>query len=256
MLVPNYRLTSQTQSEHMFRHPGHAEDILDFLTFLETWNPPAALVGGDDDVPHAQSALDSSTPATAGAPAAAAPPPSFQAFDARKLVLIGHSCSAHMLASIFLDSDDATPSLAPPEQLREAVKGIAMSEGIYDIDLLLSTFPQYREWFIENAFGPRETYTSFDTTRYPSRKSGPQSKHNAISWLVLHSDGDTLVDVAQSKKMYEHLVELHRETEGRIFHDFETLKREHNEILRGDELYVKLIAQFVGRFHGPDSREQ
>lgn len=216
VLVPNYRLTATKRTEHMFRHPGHAQDILDFLRFLETWALPSQ--------------------------------PKGTAAPVRSLILIGHSCSAHMLASIFLDSDHVTPSLCPPPQLLKAVKGIVMSEGIYDIGLLLKTFPKYADWFIEDAFGVRDDdYAPFDVSKYASRTT---TGRDPISWLVLHSKADTLIDIPQSQKMYDRLIELNRgQTEGRILHDFGSLKDEHDDILRGDE-YVALIKEFVGHVHG------
>ncbi|KAJ3504969.1 hypothetical protein NMY22_g17743 [Coprinellus aureogranulatus] len=223
ILVPNYRLTSTTPStDIVFRHPGHAEDILNFLKFVTSeWTPPPQL-----QLPE-------------------------QGFDPQFLILIGHSCSAHMLASIFLDSDSITPTLQPPAQLLKAVKGIAMSEGIYDLDLLLKTFPKYREWFIQDAFGdpcPEGDYAKFDVTRYQLRKIPVQGAPvtPSISWLVLHSSGDSLIDEAQSQKMYRHLVSLHETIGDRaIRYDFSTLKAEHDEILRGDESYIQLISSFV-----------
>ncbi|KAJ2936731.1 hypothetical protein H1R20_g363, partial [Candolleomyces eurysporus] len=213
VVVPNYRLTSKTRVEHMFRHPGHTEDILGFLNFLGDWVTPPELEAS---------------------------------FDPREIYLIGHSCSAHMLASIFLDSTHITPSLTPPAQLLEAVKGIVLSEGIYDIDRLLSTFPPYRDWFIEDAFGARESYEPFDVNHYRLRDAGKSPS----SWLILHSKADTLIDIPQSQLMYDHLKKVHEGNTGSIIvRDFDTLKDEHDEILRGDE-YVKLVQGFVSRVRG------
>ncbi|KAJ7285943.1 hypothetical protein C8J57DRAFT_1286321, partial [Mycena rebaudengoi] len=41
------------------------------------------------------------------------------------IYLIGHSCGAYMLPSVFLDS--SAVSLTPPPAVLQAVKGIAMS---------------------------------------------------------------------------------------------------------------------------------
>ncbi|KAH8833839.1 hypothetical protein DL96DRAFT_1703477 [Flagelloscypha sp. PMI_526] len=74
-------------------------------------------------------------------------------YDPSKLFLIGHSCSAHMLASIVLDSSHVDPSLTPPQNVLDAVQGLILSEGIYSLTQLLVRFPKYNEWFIEAAFG-------------------------------------------------------------------------------------------------------
>lgn len=64
--VPNYRLT--TFSTLHIRHPAHAEDLHEFLKFILDWPGPE--------------------------------PPS--KYDPGRLYLMGHSCSTHMLMSIFL----------------------------------------------------------------------------------------------------------------------------------------------------------
>jgi len=154
-----------------------------------------------------------------------------------------------MIASIFLDSGFITPSLRPSAQLIAAVKGIALSEGIYDIDLLLETFPLYRDWFIEDAFGPRQDYSPFNVSRYTLRSSAAP-----FPWLILHSKADELINEGQSQLMYDHLRKLYGEhAESAIFRDFDSLREGHDEILRGDE-YPKLIQQFVVRIQGSTPR--
>lgn len=209
--VPNYRLTPATPTpESHFRHPKHAEDLLEFLEFLMTWAGPKDVVG--------------------------------RAFDPQTLFLLGHSCSAHMLASIFLDSSATSPTLTPSPSLLASVKGIAVSEGIYNIDSLLLRFPKYREWFIENAFGKHETYAQFDVSRYPLRSP-------AIFWLVLHSKEDTLVDESQSEGMYRHLHNLYGEDKECISFNADALKGEHDGIFSGDE-YPTVIGEFVSHVLG------
>lgn len=189
VLVPNYRLTPHVT------HPSHAQDILDCLTFFLSWQPPPGVDCGDRS----------------------------------RLYLIGHSCSAHMLGSIFLDS----PLFVPSQQLLHSVQAIILSEGLYDLDLLLQKFPNYRQWFIEPAFGSHASYAEFSVTKLPPRTS-------AIKWLIIHSKGDTLVDMTQSLEMYRHLsstqatqVVLNTQLDG-----------EHDEILHSDA-YIQIVSQFV-----------
>jgi acetyl esterase/lipase len=208
--VPNYRLTPATPTpESHFRHPKHAEDLLEFLEFLMTW-------AGPEDVGPA--------------------------FDSQTLFLLGHSCSAHMLASIFLDSSATSPTLTPSPSLLASVKGIAVSEGIYNIDSLLLRFPTYREQFIENTFGKHESYAQFDVSRYPLRSLG-------TFWLVLHSKEDTLVDEPQSEGMYRHLYDLYGEDKECISFNADALKGEHSAIFNGDE-YLIVIGEFVSHVIG------
>lgn len=206
--VPNYRLSPRSGAKDTYlHHPGHTEDILLFLNFLQE----------DVDVQ--------------------------KLCNTRQIYLIGHSCSAHMHASIFLDSSPVTPSLTPAPSLVDAVKGIISSEGIYDPDMLLQSFPTYKEWFITAAFGEETPLVNFATTTYPLR---PCSTH--IKWLFIHSNGDTLVDPLQSNAIFEHLSQLYKsaglKAEEFVKKNFDRLKQEHDAILEGDE-YVEIIGDFI-----------
>ncbi|KAG6854620.1 hypothetical protein C0991_004222 [Blastosporella zonata] len=203
----NYRLTQAQPLNNDIRHPAHAEDVLDALRFLTTWPGP----------PHVG-----------------------PLYDPNRLYLLGHSCSAHILASIFLDSSSVSPSLAPPPHILQAVKGIVMSEGIYDIDLLLQSFPTYLDWFIRDAFGHCASYAAFSTTTFPLI-----SAH--IKWLIIHSKGDTLVDMQQSETMYLHLCRLYGSNAStRVFRVMDKFDQEHNDILRG-QLYVDIVTDFINK---------
>lgn len=116
-----------------------------------------------------------------------------------------------------------------------------MSEGIYDIDLLLSTFPLYKDWFIENAFGPQHSYADFSTSHLSLR-----SDDSHIRWLVIHSKGDTLVDMAQSEAMYKHLRQLTATSDIRVEKNMDTLDGDHNDILTGDD-FIHLVSEFILR---------
>lgn len=227
--VPNYRLTPRAPTPGTeLRHPAHTEDILLALNFLNS--PPNSFHSLRRDI--------------------------MDAFV--ELYLIGHSCSAHMLSSIFLDSSDVTPSLTPSPMILSSTRAIVMSEGIYDLDLLVEKFPQYesgKQGFIGNAFGDRSrrrkrrsllpwnfgrkkrVYEDVSTNFYPSRTN---SGH--IRWFIIHSDGDTLVDKPQSQVMLKHL-----ESEfpsSHVRHDFETISVEHNDMLK-TELYSSLVGDFM-----------
>ncbi|PPQ70754.1 hypothetical protein CVT25_000075 [Psilocybe cyanescens] len=199
--VPNYRLTPRDNQDPSFRHPIHAEDILAFLVFVRKWR-------NQESAP----------------------------FDPDSLVLLGHSCSAHMLSAIFLGSDQA--SLNPAQDLLRAVKGIVMSEGIYDLDALIARFPAYHQWFIEPTFGPSESYERFSALRYPLRPS------SEISWLLLHSKGDTLIDLDQTRAMHSHLTQI---APLAVSINTEDLKEEHDDIFTSDT-YLKIVSQFISKF--------
>jgi len=182
-----------TKGENGLKHPGHARDVLDALRFLTTW---------PDDAP----------------------------FDRTQLYLIGHSAGAHILTSIFLDAAASfTPLpadndyLKPDESILRAVRGIALASGIYDLDKLLAAFPDY-QGFIKPAF--REPYEFWNTTRYPLHAAS-----QPLRWFVIHSTGDTLVDLPQSQAIFDHLKRLYAEKqwgEERIAKDWDTLTNGHH----------------------------
>ena len=134
-----------------------------------------------------------------------------------------------------------------------------MSEGIYDLDLLLRSFPSYKAWFVADAFGDLESYDAFNTLKGTIR---PGAEH--IRWLIIHSSGDTLVDQTQSDSIYVHLLEesgqqgssspssseptktdttLNININIKVHKDY-SLNAEHNQILR-EEGYPEIVSRFV-----------
>ncbi|THH02122.1 hypothetical protein EW145_g6789 [Phellinidium pouzarii] len=222
--VPNYRLTSReprppsdggSSSPEYIHHPAHAHDILQALIFL---------ISAHD------------TPARG-------------MYDPARLFLVGHSCGAHILACLFLDSTP-TPELTPPNELMTATRGIAVSEGIFDLDLLLTRFPEYRMWFIANAFGDAPSYPQYDVARYPLRADGEH-----IHWLVIHSRGDSLVDVGQAEKFYQHLCELGLESHNVAQKDWTSIEMEHNEMLKTKQ-YTDLVGDYFSNLTSEPSISQ
>lgn len=212
--VSNYRLT---QPDNGLQHPAHAQDILQLLTFLLSWSGPGPGPGP-------------------GPQGSQVPPP----YDPNRIYLIGHSCSAHMLTSILLDS--AEPALVPSTALLRAVRGVVLSEGIYDIDALLKSFPTYRDWFIRETFGSLPTYDRYSTTRMALRDG---AKH--IRWLILYSKGDTLVDILQSQAIYDHLQSLYDgslQDAGQVTKNWDDLEDDHNVILQ-TEKYIQIVGDFI-----------
>ncbi|KZT67689.1 hypothetical protein DAEQUDRAFT_766857 [Daedalea quercina L-15889] len=236
--VANYRLTTAYMP---LRHPAHAEDIFAFLHFILTWQGPHT--------------------------SASRPP-----YDPTRLYLIGHSCSAHMLTSIFLQSptgrpvSDASPLPASPSSIQSrtpsppsspiptpdilgpspalmaATRALIMSEGLYDLDALLVTYPAYKTWFVAPAFGRLRSYAPWNTASYQLRSGGEH-----LRWLILHSRGDTMVDQGQSERMWMRLTELYGQRADKIDpiqREWEVLSEEHNDMLAG-EVYPRVIGDYV-----------
>ncbi|KAH9063385.1 Alpha/Beta hydrolase protein [Lactarius vividus] len=203
--VPNYRLSKPDNKLH---HPAHAQDVLQLLTFLLSWPGPT----GCQSLPY----------------------------NPDKLFLMGHSCSAHMLACMLLDSSE--PTLVPSPELLRAIRGVIFSEGIYNIDALLQSFPTYRDWFIADAFGDLSNYNQYSVTSMPLCEGASH-----IHWVIVHSKGDTLVDMRQSQGMYEHLRSLHEGSAlgaGRVWNNWDDLGDEHNAVLQSGK-FLQIAGDFI-----------
>ena len=129
------------------------------------------------------------------------------------------------------DSD----GLCPSDELAQSTIAVIMSEGIYDIDLLLSNFPKYRTWFIENTFGRKDTFETVSAFR---AAIDPEIRH--IHWFIIRSKGDTLVDEHQSEGMYGFL----KEKSCLVTKSFNTLEEGHDDILKGPR-YVDIIDRYI-----------
>jgi len=150
-------------------------------------------------------------------------------YQCKNVYLVGHSCAAHMLSTIFLDAPEL-PTVS--SAVLAATKAVVLSEGIYDIPLLLRSFPDYLDWFIADAF-PTSPYPSVNTLQ-------PRSGATHMRWLILHSEADTLVDQVQSEAMVQHLSKHFPSVQ----HDFHTLTVEHDELLSTPE-YIQLVSSFL-----------
>ncbi|KIM24016.1 hypothetical protein M408DRAFT_76678 [Serendipita vermifera MAFF 305830] len=208
--VPNYRLSPRVVQDvsiqENVRHPTHAQDIALALSEIRRsdYLPPGT--NGD------------------------------------QLLLIGHSCGAHMISSLLLvpppvDGLALEGHLA--QEVYESVKGVVLAEGIYDLDLLVGTFPDYRD-FIQGAFGTMSSYSPFSVNKYSARAA-------SIQWLVVHSSGDTLVDMPQADAMFRHLQSEYAILDphsSRIRKEFTLLVAEHDDVLSTPE-FVTLVHSMI-----------
>lgn len=146
-----------------------------------------------------------------------------------------------MIASVFLKSPFT--ELEPSPDLLRAVQAIVLSEGIYDLDLLCQSFPTYRSWFVEPAFGPPSAgdgYGRFSVIRYPLREDFKHAR-----WMLVQSLGDTLIDEKQTDAFYNHLRSLFDAFgDGeKVKKDISTITTEHNEMLK-----TSAYSDFVGDY--------
>lgn len=217
--LPNYRLSPRqpTSIEPLFRHPGHVDDIVSALITIRSWEPPST------------AAL---------------------CLDYTSMHLVGHSCGAHIVSAILMEArvPGAGPTRPLPETVRSNIQTATIAEGIYDLDLLLVMFPKY-QCFVEAAFGerevqPRSSLTKFSVTQFAL------PENSMTRWFVVHSTGDTLIDVNQAEAMISHLEasHSHKAPTAHVFQDISTLSADHDDVLQTKE-FAWLVAEFV-RKHG------
>lgn len=145
-----------------------------------------------------------------------------------------------MLSTIFLRMPGDPEDVVPSDELVQSTAAIIMSEGVYDIDLLLSSFPGYRTWFIESTFGRKDSFGNVSAIK---ATIDPRTQH--IRWFVIHSKGDTQVDECQSQGMYDFL----RENSCLVSSSFDDLEDEHDDILKSRQ-YIEVIDRYIKRVVG------
>ena len=99
--------------------------------------------------------------------------------------LVGHSAGAHMIS--FWDS----------KYSNQRVKGFIGLEGIYDIPKLVERWPEYKGEFIEAEFGEAAKWVAASPARLKMKSKAP--------WLIIQSEQDELVEMAQSTAFADHL---------------------------------------------------
>lgn len=134
-------------------------------------------------------------------------------YDPEKIYLVGHSAGAH-IATMLLDT--------PTQKYIQGVLGVS---GIYDIPLLLKTFPSYSD-FIAQAFGTDES-TYYDAS--PVNKQFPNLQGKRI--YIAQSKEDSLVNNEQSEVMTKHLEKLGADVTMDL-----TLTGEHYDIMKIEKL--------------------
>ncbi|KAG8748714.1 Kynurenine formamidase [Ceratobasidium sp. 414] len=206
VIVVNYQLSPYNATDGpAVHHPAHALDVLAALSFIKQH--------GATKLEIPQSSLNN-------------------------IYLVGHSCGAHIITSLVLDAPPGPYSITTPPDILASIKGVFLSGGIYDIDLLLIKYPAY-SGFIQNAFGQHGSYKDVSPAHYQLRGDC------LIYWLVVHSKGDQLVNEEQAESLWEHLWELYdRRAHQYVEADWERLTLGHHEVLKEVE-YAAMVAQFV-----------
>ncbi|KAI9273743.1 Alpha/Beta hydrolase protein [Sporodiniella umbellata] len=143
-------------------------------------------------------------------------PPNRQ-YDSQQIYLVGHSAGAHIALMLLLDDQFCCTSL---------IRGVMGISGIYDIPLLLSTFPSYID-FIKQAFGAADYHQASPINHRPSSIKA--------KIIIAHSQQDSLIDCQQALTMTKYLQSLHFDTKLDM-----DLKGDHYELMNFDTLSVLL----------------
>ncbi|KAI8988710.1 Alpha/Beta hydrolase protein [Pilobolus umbonatus] len=132
----------------------------------------------------------------------------------KNIYLVGHSAGAHIAMMLLLNDDYGCNS---------QIAGVVGVSGIYDIPLLLRTFPSYGD-FITQAFG---------TTQLLKASPVSQMPHHSITAkvIIVHSAEDTLIDRSQAESMIQHLQSINIPSTV----DF-SVKGDHYDIMNSSQL--------------------
>ncbi|KAJ3178832.1 Kynurenine formamidase [Geranomyces variabilis] len=178
--VLNYRLS--TKASDSPRHPAHAQDLASALQ---------ALINGSL-VPCEESFRT----ATAVDPF-------------RKLVLVGHSCGAHMISYLMMNPEVALAHIPAAERplLLAAVRGMVLAEGLYDLPAVVAELESlgdvfdFDPYFVQQAFGDDRDAWKHNSPTFMTLT--PTSFLPRI--LVVHGMEDELVHPDQAKDFIRHL---------------------------------------------------
>lgn len=115
-------------------------------------------------------------------------PPIEGKYNPKRFYLVGHSAGAHIATMLLLDNS----------LVYSLIQGVLGVSGIYDIPLLLKTFPSYLD-FIAQGFGTKSDYKDDS----PAYKTSKELDSKPI--ILAQSPEDSLIDNAQSEVMFQHL---------------------------------------------------
>ena len=118
-----------------------------------------------------------------------------------------------------------------------AVKGLVGIAGIYDLPNLAATYPTYKAWFIQSAFGPEKNWPAASPQRAASKTKLP--------WLLIHSTEDELVSAKQSLDFRDHLKKEKADVEVLLLKDQKHFTAV--EELGGASEATKALTRFISR---------
>ena len=180
--IVNYRLTTGAVfKDNPHPHPTHTLDMIHALS---------TLFGGDSE----------STQRTQSNELPACLP-----FVSGSVVLLGHSCGAHMLSLSVLSS----PPLIHDTLLRR-VRAIIGIEGMYALTVYAADFPDWQGEIARTMGDDVSLWPDVvDVHRDSSSTSTATAPPPDIAWLIIHSIKDTYVNTTQAQLMHSYLRQLY-----------------------------------------------
>ena len=147
------------------------------------------------------------------------------------IYLIGHSAGALMSGHIMLNPSclDSTT--------KSRVRGVVGVAGIYDIPEMIQVYPDYAEWFIEDAFGADQ-----DLWKHVSPQHLSPEFRIDIPYLIIHSKDDELLTENQSIAFARHLKEDLKHS--KVTLDTTTVIGKHHDFKLQPSFYT-LVDEFI-----------
>ncbi|KAJ3244085.1 Kynurenine formamidase [Chytriomyces hyalinus] len=240
--IVGYRLSTRIKDTATapIKHPAHTHDVGAAVAWLmaSIMFDGHATATGNETKDKAASVLNSWNP--------------------ERVFVMGHSCGAHTGSLLFMDSEyihaplklllkDTPHQNIKPTEWVPRIKGYIGAEGIYDIPLLVQTFPTYKDWFIVDAFGEEETGAwplGSPTRLTPVLHSMPPADH-----LIVQSVGDELVDVAQAKSWLDTLSDIKKDggsglEKWTLDYNVDQLSSKHDDVLK-DAAFFELVSKWI-----------
>jgi acetyl esterase/lipase len=149
--------------------------------------------------------------------------------DSKNIFIMGHSAGAFMAAELGLNEK----YLKNPDE----IAGFICTEGIYNLSALAATPQNPPEWFIIPVFGASRVNWDEASPQYgmiTNRKS---------PWLLIHSEADELVSLAQTVQFAKRLGEDKVSVEAKTLSD-----KKHDEVINDIGVRTPSILEMVEKW--------
>ncbi|SCV72589.1 BQ2448_4126 [Microbotryum intermedium] len=169
-------------------------------------------------------------------------------WDRERLIVLGHSAGAFMIAEVLLSppstiSSSSSPFVVAPS-LRRAIKGAIFLAGIYDLPELIQEYPDYIG-FVGMAFGQDPQVWANES---PTNWEAPSEQRGGLTtkMLVLHSKQDELLSTAQPCLWIKALKRMGVEQGKHLDVDYETITGGHDDaLMKSDSALLRRVKEWI-----------